>query len=127
VLRGDTPVLLSELEKRFLVLLGEAGLPRPRTNRPAGGHWTDRRWPDQRLTVELDSYRYHDSRHAWEQDRRRERQARARGDEFRRYTWADVDQHPEQTVGELRSLRPAIAISPSGRTGRPGPCSSSSG
>jgi hypothetical protein len=46
VLRGDAPVTLSRLEKRFLVLLRE--------------------------------------------DRRREREARARGDEFRRYTWGDV-------------------------------------
>jgi hypothetical protein len=37
-----------------------------------------------RLTVELDSYRYHGSRHAWELDRRREREAYARGDDCRR-------------------------------------------
>jgi very-short-patch-repair endonuclease len=104
VLRGDTPVTLSKLEKRFLVLLREAGLPAPRTNRPAGGYRVDCRWPAHRLTVELDSYRYHHSRHAWEQDRRRERQARARGDEFRRYTWGDVHEHPEQMLTELRGL-----------------------
>jgi very-short-patch-repair endonuclease len=104
VLGGDTPVLLSRLERRFLVLLGEAGLPRPQTNRPAGGHYVDCRWPEQRLTVELDSYRYHHSRHAWEQDRRREREARARGDEFRRYTWGDVFERPAQMLAELRAL-----------------------
>ena len=43
-----------------------------------------------RLTIEVDGYRYHRSRHAWEQDRRREREARARGDEFRRYIYGDV-------------------------------------
>jgi hypothetical protein len=104
VLRGDTPVTLSKLEKRFLVLLREAGLPRPQTNRPAGSKYVDCRWPAHGLTVELDSYRYHHSRHAWEQDRRRERQARARGDEFRRYTWADVHEHPEPTLAELHAL-----------------------
>jgi very-short-patch-repair endonuclease len=104
VLRGDTPITLSRLEKRFLVLLREAGLPAPRTNRPAGGYRVDCRWPDHRLTVELDSYRYHHSRHAWEQDRRREREARARGDEFRRYTWGDVHEHPKQMLTELRGL-----------------------
>jgi len=40
--------------------------------------------------VELDSYAFHNSRHAWEQDRRREREAYARGDEFRRYSYDDV-------------------------------------
>src|SRR5215211_3562924 len=82
VLRGDAPIILSRLEKRFLAMLREAGLALPHTNRPAGGRYVDCRWPDHRLTIELDSYRYHHSRHAWEQDRRRERQARARGDEF---------------------------------------------
>jgi very-short-patch-repair endonuclease len=108
VLDGDAPVLLSRLEKRFRALLREDGLALPQTNRPAGGRYVDCRWPDRRLTVELDSYRYHHSRHAWEQDRRREREARARGDEFRRYTWGDVFQHPQQMLAELRGLLPAI-------------------
>ena len=87
VLRGDAPITLSRLEKRFLALLRQARLALPGTNRRTGRHWVDCRWPGLRLTVELDSYRYHHSRHAWEQDRRRERDARARGDDFRRYTW----------------------------------------
>jgi predicted transcriptional regulator of viral defense system len=86
VLRGDVHVTLSKLERAFLELLRNAGLPLPVTNRPAGGRFIDCRWPERKLTVELDSYRYHASRHAW--DRRRERQAYARGDRFRRYTWA---------------------------------------
>ena len=78
----------------------------PQTNRPAGGRRVDCRWPEHRLTVELDSYRYHHSRHAWEQDRRREREARARGDEFRRYTYGDVFEHPAAMLAELRKLLP---------------------
>jgi hypothetical protein len=53
-----------------------------------------REYPGVSLTVELDSYTYHASRDAWEQDRRREREAYARGDEFRRYTWGDVFKTP---------------------------------
>ncbi|MEA2352369.1 MAG: hypothetical protein QOJ14_783, partial [Thermoleophilaceae bacterium] len=56
------------------------------------------------LTVELDGYRYHHSRHAWEQDRRRAREARARGDEFRRYTYGDVLEDPSYMLSELRAL-----------------------
>jgi hypothetical protein len=104
VLRGDVHVTLSELEARFLSLLREAGLPLPRTNRPAGSKYVDCRWPERRLTVELDSYRYHSTRHAWEQDRRREREAYARGDEFRRYTWGDVFEHPQLMLAEMRTL-----------------------
>jgi very-short-patch-repair endonuclease len=108
VLRGDVRVTLSKLEARFLTVLQEASLPLPQTNRPAGGRRVDCRWPDRRLTVELDSYRYHQSRHAWEQDRRREREAHARGDEFRRYTYGDVFEDPQQMLAELRHLLPRL-------------------
>jgi predicted transcriptional regulator of viral defense system len=105
VLLGDVRVTLSKLERRFLELLSEAGLPLPETNRPAGGRRVDCRWPDRRVTVELDSYRYHSSRHAWERDRRREREAYARGDEFRRYTYGDVFEGGSRLMmSELRGL-----------------------
>jgi very-short-patch-repair endonuclease len=106
VMRGDVRVTLGKLEKRFLELLSAAGLPLPETNRRVGGHRVDCRWPEHRLTVELDGYRYHHSRHAWEQDRRREREARARGDEFRRYTYGDVFEQPRLMFRELQSLLP---------------------
>ena len=98
-------VTLSKLEAGFLTRLKRAGLALPETNRPAGGRRVDCRWPEQRLTVELDGYRYHHSRHAWEQDHRREREARARGDEFRRYTYGDVFEEPELMLAELRGAR----------------------
>ena len=107
ILRGEARVTLSPLERRFLALLREAGLALPETNRPAGGRRVDCRWPGPRVTVELDGYRYHGSRHAWEQDRRREREARARGDEFRRYTYGDVFDDPALMLAELRALLPA--------------------
>jgi very-short-patch-repair endonuclease len=104
VLSGEARVSLSGLERRFLERLAEAGLPLPRTNRPAGSKRVDCRWPEQRVTVELDGYRFHASRHAWEQDRRREREGYARGDQFRRYTYRDVFEDPRAMLAELRSL-----------------------
>ncbi len=56
------------------------------------------------MTVELDSYRYHQSRHAWERDRSREREAYARGDDFRRYTYGDVFEAPLAMLTELSAL-----------------------
>jgi hypothetical protein len=103
VLRGKVPVTLSGLERRFLKLLRDHGLPSPVTNRVSGSVRVDCRWPEHALTVELDSYRYHHSRHAWERDRRREREARARGDDFRRYTYGDVFDAPALMLEELRS------------------------
>jgi hypothetical protein len=107
VIRGDVKVTLSKLEAQFLELLRTEGLPLPVTNKPAGGRRVDCRWPDHGLTVELDSYQFHNSRHSWEQDRRREREARARGDDFRRYTYGDVFERPALMLQELRYLRPA--------------------
>jgi hypothetical protein len=104
VVAGDVHVTLSTLEARCLKLLRGEGLPLPVTNRPAGGHRVDCRWPEHRLTVELDSYRFHNSRHSWELDRRREREARARGDDFRRYTYGDVMEHPAPMLRELRAV-----------------------
>jgi very-short-patch-repair endonuclease len=106
VLHGDAHVSLSKLERRFLQLLREAGLLLPITNKVATGRRVDCRWPDQRLTVELDGYRFHNSRHSWEEDRRREREARARGDEFRRYTYGDVFEDPRAMLRELAELVP---------------------
>jgi hypothetical protein len=104
VMTGDGPVLLSKLERTFIALLREDRLPLPETNRPAGGFRVDCRWPAHKLTVELDSFRYHNSRRSWERDRARERDARVRGDEFRRYTWADVFEDSRFMRGELREL-----------------------
>jgi len=105
ILRGELKVTLSPLEKRGLHVIEEDGLPLPsQVNRHAGSKRVDFRWPEHRLTVELDSFRFHNSRHSWEQDRRREREAHARGDDFRRYTWADVFEDPRHMLRELGVL-----------------------
>jgi hypothetical protein len=104
VLNGEVRVALSVLERMFLQRLEDAGLPLPQTNKEASGRRVDCRWPEHHLTVELDSYRYHHSRHAWEQDRRREREAHARGDDLRRYTYGDVTDDPRAMLAELTAL-----------------------
>ncbi|HEX8742069.1 MAG TPA: type IV toxin-antitoxin system AbiEi family antitoxin domain-containing protein [Thermoleophilaceae bacterium] len=105
VLAGETPVTLSRLERGFLEALDEASLPRPsQINRRVGSKRVDCCWPEHGVTVELDSYRFHNSRHSWEQDRTRDREARARGDELRRYTWADVFEDRHQMLTELHAL-----------------------
>jgi len=104
VIHGDVKVVLSVLERRFLELMTESGMELPVTNRLIGGRRVDCHWPLRRLTVELDGYRFHRSRHAWVQDRRREREARARGEEFRRFTYGDVLEDPRFMLRELLEL-----------------------
>ena len=104
VLRGDVRVLLSKLEAAFIALLEAEGLPLPITNRSEDGRWLDCTWPEYNLVVELDSYGFHATRHAWEEDRRRERLVRAKGFEFRRFTYDDVMGASPLMLAELRSL-----------------------
>jgi hypothetical protein len=106
VMYGDVPVSLSKVESRFFERIREARLPLPVTNQRVGNRYIDARWPG--LTVEIDSYRYHGSRYAWEQDHRRQREARARGDDYLSYTWGDVFEDPGPMLRELRAaLSPA--------------------
>lgn len=102
VLNGEERVSLSALERRFLLVLRRERLLLPETNIKASGRFVDCRWPALSLTVELDSYRFHSSRQAWERDRRRERDARRRGDELLRYTYGDVFEDQREMLHELR-------------------------
>jgi very-short-patch-repair endonuclease len=116
-MRGK-PISLSRLESAFIKLCKHHNLALPQTNTSIGGRFVDCRWPEHKLTVELDSYRYHSSRHAWEQDRQRERQARARGDDFRRYTADDVFEDPGPL---LKELSPIVGSRRKRRGPRPAP------
>jgi len=102
------------LEREFIKALKAHGLPLPITNRVAGAHRVDCYWPEHKLVVELDSYTYHQSRHAWEQDRRRERDARRNGNEFRRFSHDDVLDRRALVLAEMRAL---TGSSPSRRRG----------
>ena len=104
IMSGDTKVLLSKLEKRFIERLVEHNLPLPDTNQIADGRYVDCRWTDKGVTVELNGFRFHNSRHAFDQGGDREREAYARGDEFRRYTYKDVFEEPSRMFAELEKL-----------------------
>jgi len=104
ILAGDQKITLSKLERGFLKLLKDAGLALPQTNVLAGTRRVDCRWPALQVTVELNSFRFHNSRHSWEGDYRREREARDRGDEFRRFSWGDVFERPDYLLREMRKL-----------------------
>ncbi|MGH2917744.1 MAG: type IV toxin-antitoxin system AbiEi family antitoxin domain-containing protein [Solirubrobacteraceae bacterium] len=90
-------VTLSHLEDGFLDLLKAHGLPLPRTNIDYKGDKVDCRWPDRDLTVELLSYRYHASRHAFESD-----VARRRRSNHRAYTYGDVVERGAETAADIR-------------------------
>lgn len=102
VMLGGTPVTLSRLEDRFYDELRGAGLPLPEFNKRVGSKRVDCHWPG--VTVELEGYRYHNSRYSWEQDRVRRREARNRGDVHLTYTYEDVFIDPGPMLSELRPM-----------------------
>ena len=69
----------------------------------------DCRWTDLGVTVELVSFKFHNSKYSWDQDHGREREARSRGDEWRSFTYDDVFEDQTYMLAELRKLllRPA--------------------
>jgi very-short-patch-repair endonuclease len=106
VLAPDEDNARSHLERLFLALARKARLPKPVCNHEIGGHRRDFAWPDQRLVVETDGYRYHSSRQAKRRDNRRDRQLTALGWRPVRFTYEEIAFEPAEIVKELVGLRP---------------------
>lgn len=96
-LRSD--VTLSFLEEAFLELLAAHDLPSPRTNIDHAGDKVDCHWRQLGLTVELLSFRFHATRHAFEND-----VARRRRSGHVAFTYGDVVDRGPRTAAELRRL-----------------------
>jgi very-short-patch-repair endonuclease len=85
----------SELERLFLPLAAQAGLPIPLTRQHLDGFRIDFFWPDLRLVVETDGLRYHRTPAQQARDRRRDQDHLAAGYTPLRFTHAQVRYEPE--------------------------------
>jgi very-short-patch-repair endonuclease len=92
----------SELESRFLALCRRHRLPAPAVNVRIGAMTVDFLWPDNRLVVETDGYRYHRGRAAFEDDRDRDLRLRALGYDVIRLSYHQVVKRPGETAAVLR-------------------------
>jgi very-short-patch-repair endonuclease len=81
---------VSELERLYLDLLRDAGLPTPQVNVLVDGHLVDCYWPSADLIVELDSYEFHGDREAFERDRAKIADLRRAGHEAVQFTYRQV-------------------------------------
>jgi very-short-patch-repair endonuclease len=80
LLDRDTFVLTEEeLERLFLPLAREAGLPLPKTKEIVNGYEVDFFWPELKLVVEADGLRYHRTPSAQAKDARRDQTHTAAG------------------------------------------------
>ncbi len=101
VYKDDPRVLRSRLERRFLGLVREAGLPLPATNFNVAGLELDAYWEDERFAVELDVYETHGTRAAFERDRVRADDLLAIGVEMVRVTGPRLDREPQAVIRRL--------------------------
>lgn len=94
----------SELERQFLVLVRDAGLPTPAVNRFVAGHEIDMYWEHERFAVELDGYEHHGTRAAFERDRLRQEELKLAGIEAIQLTARRVEREPTTVVDRLATL-----------------------
>lgn len=80
----------SELERRFLRLVAETGLPMPLTQQRLNGFRVDFLWPDLRLVVETDGLTYHRTPAQQARDRVRDQAHLTAGFTPLRFTHAQV-------------------------------------
>lgn len=92
----------SGLERRFLALVREAGLPEPAMNSFVAGNEIDAYWEGARFGVEIDIYATHGSRVSFEADRARDDELLLAGVETIRVTGIRLDREPGAVVDSLR-------------------------
>jgi very-short-patch-repair endonuclease len=102
--RGPQAVTRSELERRFLSLCREAGLPRPQVNIAIEGVEVDVAWPARRLVVELDGYEFHRTRARFEEDRSRDGELLVAGYRVLRITHRRLESDAPGVVAAVRRL-----------------------
>ena len=94
----------SGLEKRFLELVMEAGLPQPHMNYVEHGFELDCYWPEYRFAVELDVFETHGTRAAFERDRKRQEDLLLAGIGMTRVTGPRLEREPEEVVRRVKRL-----------------------
>jgi very-short-patch-repair endonuclease len=100
---GET-VTRSRLERRFLSLLDDHGLPRPKVNRRTDHGELDATWHQQKLIVECDGFAAHGTRKAFEEDRERDRALQVAGWRVVRITWRQLDTDGDTIAAQLKAL-----------------------
>jgi very-short-patch-repair endonuclease len=95
----------SVLERRFLRMVRDAGLPKPKTQARVNGFRVDFYWPELRLVVETDGLRYHRTPAEQTRDRVRDQTHTAAGLTCLRFTYAQVMFEPDHVRATLAASR----------------------
>jgi very-short-patch-repair endonuclease len=106
-LDGGPAFTRSEAERRMLRLVRAAELPIPRVNSRLGRYEVDFLWHEQRLVVEVDSFRFHSPRARFERDRARDAALAAAGYTVIRVTWRQLVDATEAVAARVAA---ALAV-----------------
>ena len=93
----------SELERLVCELCDAHALPRPQVNTVIEGRVRDFHWPHCRLVVEADSYAWHRSPSALNDDRERDVELTLAGYRTLRFTYEQVTREPGYVIAALRT------------------------
>ncbi len=100
--RVGGPMWTASMAERVMKeLMRQADLPRPRTRVKVAGSTADFLWPEYRLIVEVDGYRYHGHRYSFERDRRRDQKHKTAGYEVFRFTWRQLENEPLRVIAVI--------------------------
>jgi predicted transcriptional regulator of viral defense system len=98
----------SRLERLVNELCDHHGLPRPLVNTVIEGKVRDFYWPHRRLVVEADSYRWHRSPSALNDDRERDVELTLAGYRVLRFTYEQVTRRPRYVARALLTALGAL-------------------
>lgn len=98
----DGPTLTrSQAEERLLDLVRRADLPPPRVNSRIRGYEVDFYWPNVQFAIEVDGFRFHSTRRAFEKDRRKDQALSGAGVRTMRVTWRQIEDEPLAVVARM--------------------------
>jgi very-short-patch-repair endonuclease len=91
----------SKAEERFRSLIRAAQLPEPKVNVRVHGYELDFYWPGLGVVVEVQGYKFHSGRPAFERDSRKGAKLTAAGLSVSYVTWIQMDDEPYAVVARL--------------------------
>jgi very-short-patch-repair endonuclease len=94
----------SDLERDFLAFAERYGLPTPKVNVVVAGHLVDAYFPEHKLVVEVDSWRFHQDRASFENDRDRDADLLAIDHATVRITWERFTTKPRREATRLEKI-----------------------
>jgi very-short-patch-repair endonuclease len=101
---GGPQITRSRAERRFRGHLRQAELPQPKTNGRAAGFEVDFLWEPEKVVLEVDGWRFHGHRRAFEWDRKKDMILRDAGYLVIRVTWRQFTEQPLVVIAHVARM-----------------------